>query len=174
MAPSTPPPPSSVRFAALTIASSASVVISATQTISRVEPTSAVRSGVASGIGVSVSRPLGLRLGAQIHRTLDADIVEMLVEKATGGALAAEPQHFKKIIIGRKLAEGVEMRAETVEHDAMNIDAAILAGADTARQPALIDQAGDEFDGAVLGDERGVESDLVDAVHDLTGRGRRC
>ena len=44
------------------------------------------------------------------------------------------------------------MRAEAIEHDAVNIDAAILAGPGAARQPALIDQAGDEIDGAVFGD----------------------
>jgi len=42
MAPSTPPPPSSVRLAALTMAPTSSVVMSATQISSRVAPTSAV------------------------------------------------------------------------------------------------------------------------------------
>jgi len=47
IAPSTPPPPSSVRFAALTIAAASSVVMSATQMSSRAVPTSAVtRAGV--------------------------------------------------------------------------------------------------------------------------------
>ena len=46
IAPSTPPPPRSDVFAALTIASTASVVMSATVTSSRAGPTSAEMSGV--------------------------------------------------------------------------------------------------------------------------------
>src|SRR5580700_2927298 len=45
MAPSTPPPPSRLPFAALTMASVASVVMSATQISSRVVPISAERMG---------------------------------------------------------------------------------------------------------------------------------
>src|SRR4051812_731808 len=45
MAPSTPPPPRSDVFAALTIASTASVVMSATMTSSRAGPTSTLRIG---------------------------------------------------------------------------------------------------------------------------------
>jgi hypothetical protein len=62
IAPSTPPPPSSERFAALTMASTASVVISATTTLSRAGPAAAVSMGVASRfIGSSItSRELRL------------------------------------------------------------------------------------------------------------------
>src|SRR2546429_9832735 len=45
MAPSTPPPPSSAWLAALTMASTSRVVMSATQISSRAVPTSAVRRG---------------------------------------------------------------------------------------------------------------------------------
>src|SRR5579872_4071825 len=159
MAPSTPPPPSSERFAALTIASSASVVMSATQTSSRAEPTSAEQSGVTCTMRAILSRPFGLRLGAQIDRALDADVVEMLVEKAARGALAADAQRFEEVEVGGQFARRVELLAEAVEHDAMHVDAAVLAGADAARQPALIDQTCDEFDGAIFGDQRRVERD---------------
>src|SRR5579864_211141 len=167
IAPSTPPPPSKVPLAALTMASTASVVMSATQISNRAAPTSATSSAGTSGIRTSLSRPFGLRFGPQIHRALYADIVEMLVEETAGGALAADMQHFEEIVVGRELAEGVEMGAEAVEHDAVNVDAAILPDPGAARQLALVDQAGDEVDGAVFADQRGVERDLVDAIHDL-------
>src|ERR1700722_6809276 len=173
IAPSTPPPPSKLRLAALTMASTASVVISATQISIRVAPTSAMSSAGTSGIKTSLSRPFGLRFGLQIHRALDADIVEMLVQKTPGGAPAADMQHVEEIVVGRKLAEGVEMGAETIEYDAMNVDAAVLPGPGAARQLALVDQAGNEVDGAVFADQRGIERDLVDAIHDLIGRRRR-
>src|SRR5579862_2512788 len=153
IAPSTPPPPRRLRLAALTMASTASVVMSATQISSRAAPTSAMSSAGASGIRASLSRPFGLRFGLQIHCALHADIVEMLVQETPGSALAADMQHVEKIVVGRKLAEGIEMGAEAVEHDAMDIDAAILSGADAARQLALVDQAGDEVDGAVFRSE---------------------
>src|SRR5580693_1515517 len=173
IAPSTPPPPSKLRLAALTMASTASVVISATQISSRAAPTSAMSSAGTSGIKTSLSRPFGLRFGPQIHRALHADIVEMLVQEAAGGPLAADMQHVEEIVVGRKLAEGVEMSAEPVEHDAVDVDAAILPGPGAARQLALVDQAGDEVDGAIFADQRGIERDLVDAIHDLAGRRRR-
>src|ERR1700722_18375792 len=152
IAPSTPPPPSRLRLAALTMASTASVVMSATQISIRVAPTSAMSSAGTSGIKTSLSRPFGLRFGRQIHRALDADIVEMLVQKTPGGALAADMQHVEEIVVGRKLAEGVEMGAEAIEHNAMDVDAAILPRPGAARQLALADQAGDEVDGAVFAD----------------------
>src|SRR5579864_4473108 len=167
IAPSTPPPPSKLRLAALTMASTASVGMSATQISNRAAPTSAMSRAGTSGIRTSLSRPFGLRLGPQIYRALHADIVEMLVEETAGGALAADMQHFEEVVVGRKPAEGVEMGAEAVEHDAVNVDAAILPDPGAARQLALVDQAGDEVDGAVFADQRGVERDLVDAIHDL-------
>ena len=39
--------------------------------------------------------------------------------------------------------------------------------AGAVRQAALVDQAGDEIDRAEFGEQRGVEGDFVDAVHDL-------
>src|ERR1700726_3821796 len=98
----------------------------------------------------------------------------MLVEATAAGGLAADIQHFEEIKVGRELAEGVEMGAEAIEHDAMDIDAAILPGPGAARQLALVDQTSDEIDGAVFADQRGIERDLVDAIHDLAGRRRRC
>ena len=89
----------------------------------------------------SLSRPFGLRFGAQIDCTLHADIVKVLVEETPRRALAADAKHVEEVVIGRQSAKCVEMRAEAVEHDTMYVDAAILARPDTARQPAMIDQA---------------------------------
>src|ERR1700752_4204195 len=144
MAPSPPPPPSSVRLAALTMASAASVVMSATQTSSRAAPIAAPASeeilAIVAGTRLSLSRPFGFRLGVQIDRALHADIVEVLVEEMPSGALATDVEHVEKIVIVRKPAGRVQMRAEAVEHDAMHVDAAVLSRTDAARQPALVDQ----------------------------------
>ena len=127
--------------------------MSATQTSSRAAPTSADKKRRYIGHArLAVSRPLGLRLGPQIDGALHADIVEMLVEETPRRALAADVQHFEEIVVGRELAERVEMRAEAIEHDAVDVDAPVLAGPGAARQPALIDQAGDELDGAIFVD----------------------
>ena len=52
----------------------------------------------------SVSCPLGLCFRSQIDGALYADIVEMLVEETSRRTPAADAQHFKKIVIGGKLA----------------------------------------------------------------------
>src|SRR5215469_5324949 len=152
MAPSTPPPPSNVRLAALTMASAPSVVMSATQTSSRVGPIAAPPSeeilAIRAGTRSSLSCPFGLRFGAQIDRALHADIVKVLVEEMPRRALAADVEHVKEVVIVRKSAVRVEMRAEAIEHDAMHID------------------------GAIFGKQRGVEGDLVDPIHDLARRHR--
>src|SRR5215472_15333861 len=120
MAPSTPPPPSSVRLAALTMASAASVVMSATQTSSRAGPIPAPASAeifaIAAGTRPSLSRPFSLRFGAQIDGAFHADIVEVLVEEAARRTLAAEMEHVEEVVVGRKSAGCVEMRAKPVEH----------------------------------------------------------
>src|SRR6202034_4788050 len=107
MAPSTPPPPSKLRLAALTMASTASVVMSATQISIRAAPTSAMSSAGASGIKRSLSRPLGLRFGLQIHRALHADIVEMLVHETAGGTAAAAKHPPQEHRVGRDPAARV-------------------------------------------------------------------
>src|SRR3984893_15956117 len=166
MAPSTPPPPSSERFAALTIASSASVVMSATQTSRCAAPTSAESSGFVSGMSAMLSRPLGLRLCPQVDGAFHADIGKVCVVKTPRRPLAVRPQHFEEIVVGRQSRGCVELRTEAIKHDAMHVDAAVLAGPDAARQTALIDQARDKFHGAVFRDQRRVESDFIEAVHD--------
>src|ERR1700724_3090698 len=122
------------------MASTASVVISATQISSRAAPTSATSSAGTSGIKTSLSRPFGLRFGRQVHGALDADIVEILIQETPGGAVCADMQHVEEIVVGRKLAESVEMGAEAIEHNTMDIDAAILPRPGAGRQLALVDQ----------------------------------
>src|SRR6516164_493186 len=173
MAPSTPPPPSSERFAALTIASSSSVVMSATQTSRCAAPISAENSGFTSGMAAMLSRPFGLRFRPQVDGAFHADIGEMLVEKAPRRPFAVGAQHFEEIIVGRQFRGCVEVCAEAVEQNAMHVDAPVLAGPNAARQTALIDQARDEFDGAVFRDQRRIEGDFIEAVHDLAGGGWR-
>src|SRR5215471_5932657 len=176
MAPSTPPPPSRVGLAALTIASAASVVMSATQTSSRAEPIAAPASeeilAIVAATSLSLSRLFRLRFGAQVDRALHADIVEMRVQKTPRCALAADAKHVEEVVIGRQPAERVEMRTKAVEHDAMHVDAAIFSRPYAARQPALVDQPRDEVDGAIFAKQRGVERNLVDSIHDLARRHR--
>src|ERR1700688_3193105 len=106
------------------------------------------------------SRPFRAGLGGEIDGALDPDIVEMRVEEVARRAAAAVAQHHEEIIVGAKLAVGRELAEGVVERDAMQLDAAVLARPGAVRQPALVDQAGDELDRAQLADQRGVEGDL--------------
>src|SRR5215469_770154 len=126
IAPSTPPPPSSEEFAALTMASSASVVMSATQISSRVLPTSAF-SGKIAGMASRLARPLGLRFGRDIDGAAHADIVEMGVEEFAGGALAAVAQHLEEAEIRVLLGIGGEALDHAFERDPVHIDAPVFA-----------------------------------------------
>src|SRR3984957_10197630 len=127
--------------------------MSATQISRRVTPISAVSKDGTSTIGPTISRPLGRRFGSQIHSAFDSDIREVFVEEQPGRALAAGVQHFEEIVVGRQFAERVEVRAKAIEHDTVDVDAAIFAGPGTAWQRALIDQARNEIDSAVFPDQ---------------------
>src|ERR1700730_16745041 len=118
------------------------------------------------------SRPFGLRLGRQVDRALLADIVEMRIEEIARGAASAVAQHDEEIVVGAELAVGRELAERIVERDAVQLHAAILARPGAVRQPALVDPAGRELDRTQLADERGIEGDFVDPVHDLLRRGR--
>jgi hypothetical protein len=63
------------------------------------EPRGTDRSEAASAMDCSLSRPLGLRLGTQVHRAFDADVAEMLVEETPRRALAADMPHLEEIVI---------------------------------------------------------------------------
>src|SRR3974377_1611 len=55
----------------------------------------------------SLSRPFGLRFGAQIDRALHTDIVEVLVEETPRGTLAADVEDLEEVVIGRKPGDRV-------------------------------------------------------------------
>src|SRR5678816_3877733 len=97
----------------------------------------------------------------------------MLAEEAARGAPAALAQHLEEVEIRIELRAGGQRLEHRVECDAMHVDAAVRAWRRTVRQAALIDHAGDEIDRAEFGEQRGVEGDLVDPVHDLALRVRR-
>src|ERR1043166_2859039 len=87
------------------------------------------------------SRPLRLRLGAQIDGGVAAEVVEMRGEEIARGAAAAVAQHDEEIVVGAELARGGEFAERLVERDAVHIDAAVLARPGAARQSLLVDQA---------------------------------
>src|ERR1035437_1964233 len=130
MAPSTPPPPSSERLAALTIAPTSSVVMSATRISSRVSPISALSNGGAAAfMADSLSRPLGADFGLQIDSAAHADVVEMRVEESPRRALPVGAQHLEEIVVGVEAAVRVELLGGGIERDPAHVDAPILAGA---------------------------------------------
>src|SRR6266567_1693219 len=138
MAPSTPPPPSSDVFAALTIASTASVVMSATQMSSRHAPIRALNKGEGSASMPAVlARPLGLRFSPEIDRAAHPEIVEMPGEEILRRAVAAIAQQFEEIVVRIELGAGCELPEGAVERNAMHVDAPIFARPHAARQPAL-------------------------------------
>src|SRR6185312_8962416 len=142
MAPSTPPPPSSDRFAALTIASTSSVVMSATTMSSWVLPISAV----SSVMRMSISSALGVDLGVEIDAALNADIGVMRVEEASRGALAELAQQLKRIVVVAQLAGGGEPFAQTLQDDAVDAQPPVFILAGAARNASGVDLAVDEFD----------------------------
>src|SRR5262245_53050981 len=116
IAPSTPPPPSRLVFAALTIASTSSVVMSATQISSRVGPIAAVRRGALMPLSLPQCR-FGYRplvelfrslLGRQVDGAPAADVAEMLVEEALRGCLAELAQPVEEFVVVVELAAVVE------------------------------------------------------------------
>src|SRR5260370_6555592 len=158
MAPSRPPPPRSEVFAALKTASPSSVVMSATTISSRAPRWLTDCTGVGGGIGAflnpSTSRPFRARLGAEVESAAHPDIVEMRIQEAARGATAVGAEHAEEVVIGRQLGIGRVCLLAVAQRDTMSIDAAVLAGPKAARQAVLVNQAGDELDGAVLRRQR--------------------
>src|SRR5688572_14634255 len=99
MAPSTPPPPSRVLFAALTMASTSSVVMSATVTSSRALPISALAKG-SGGI-----LRLAFRFG--IHRAALADASKMRGKKLLRRLAPACVELLKERVIVVQPAGGI-------------------------------------------------------------------
>src|SRR5262245_43990747 len=135
MAPSTPPPPSSDRLAAFTIASTSSVVMSATTMSRTVWPISA-ESAV---IRASISRAGSCGRGLEIHAGTHPDVVIVRIEKTARGPTAVGAQHLEEVIVGAKSARRVQRLGRAGKGDAMKINPAILSGAGATWQLALVD-----------------------------------
>src|SRR5262249_9000487 len=162
MAPSTPPPPKSARLAALTTASTASVVMSATRTSIRVDPMVAVTIGsvmttTLAQVGVARARDLrqlGAALGGYVHRAAIADVPEVRAQELARSLGAPVAQLEEEVIVGIELGACGEIVEDGVERDPVHVDPAILAFALAARQAALVDQPGDEIDRTGLRHQR--------------------
>src|SRR6476646_7499222 len=147
MAPSTPPPPSSERLAAFTMASTSSVVMSAT-TISRtVWPISAASAVMRASLSRAGRTGRGLKFQTGAH----TDVIVVRVQETARGATAVGTQHFKEIIVSTEPAGGVQRLRRPCKGDAMNVNPPVLPVTGTARQLALVDQFSDERDATQLG-----------------------
>ena len=103
------------RLAAFTIASSASVVMSATQTSSRAEPTSAETSGAfrhADDNAAAMSRPFGARFGARSTVLFTPISSKCSSRNRRAARLPLTCSISKEIVVGRQLAGGIEIGAE--------------------------------------------------------------
>src|SRR4029079_15237746 len=166
MAPSTPPPPSSERLAAFTIASTSSVVMSAT-TISRtVWPISAASAVMRASLSRAGRTGRGLKFQTGAH----TDVIVVRVQETARGTTAVATQHFKEIIVSTEPAGGVQRLRRPCKGDAMNVNPPVLPVTGTARQLSLVDQFSDERDATQLGHQCGVERNLVDPRQDLVVR----
>src|SRR5512143_10844 len=168
MAPSTPPPPSSERLAAFTIALTSSVVMSATTISSAVWPISAV----STVMRVTISPALGIDLGLEIDARARPDILIVSIEEAPRRTLAELTQQLEGFVIVAQLGRSRKPLSEPFQHDPVHVDAAILVRSGPVWQAPLVDQPVDKFDRAQFRQKRRIEGDLVDAAHDLARRGR--
>src|SRR5579883_760363 len=101
------------------------------------------------------------------------EIVDMRVEPAGGGAAAELFQIEEEFEIGVELADGAELSHRLLGLDEMDEQIAFPQTVDLwAGGAGFSDDPGHEGDGAELGDERGVEDDLVESIGDLR-RGAR-
>src|SRR6185437_265743 len=163
MAPSTPPPPKSDELAALTIASTSSVVMSATTMSRCVVPISAV----SKVIDATLSPVLGICLRLEIQAARYADIVVMRVEESARGTAPVISQHLEEVVIGVEPDAGVERLGRALERDPMEIDPPVLARLCSARQFAFVDQLPDEGKPTQFRHQRRIERDLVDPRQNL-------
>ena len=98
--------------------------------------------------------PVKARFGGKVESAAHADIVEVRVEKALRCLPPCGVKRAEELKVGFVFGVRLIHLFAVIERDAVGIDAAILAGAGTARQTPLIDEPGDKFDGAVFGQER--------------------
>src|SRR5207248_9915988 len=86
----------------------------------------------------ATSRPFCPGLGREIDRALAADIIEMRVEEVARRPPSTVAQHHEELVIRVQLAVGRELAERVVERDAVQLDAAVLAGPGAVRQPAFV------------------------------------
>src|SRR3954471_23538283 len=112
MAPSTPPPPSRLRLAALTMASTSSVVMSATRTCSRALPASAVTRGSAGGI-------FRVGLYRNIHRAAGSNSIVMRGEEPLRCLAAELMQRLEEFVVVIQSAGRIGGDRLFFQHNAM-------------------------------------------------------
>src|SRR5258706_3348413 len=170
MAPSTPPPPRSEVFAALTMASTSSRVMSPTTISRRVPWASAARTGASMPRivrGLCAARRASGELLAHIERALAAERGKILLEKAVGSGAADVAQMLEERPLDVELRARGHFVQFLVGRDAVKKHPPIAGLAGESAQKPAFDQAAHEADGAEFGNQRGVEGDLVDAVQDV-------
>src|SRR5687767_1834942 len=156
MAPSTPPPPKRLRLAALAMASTSKVVMSATMTSSRAAPTSAVSRDLLMGIFRG-------GLGGRIHRAVRSDSIKMRREEPSCRLAPALMQRLEKLVIVVQAAAGIGPFGDLVEHDAMQPQAPRTLFRHTVK----------DGEAAQFRQQRGVKGDLCGATDNLArGCGR--
>src|SRR5262249_39559264 len=110
-----------------------------------------------------------LRLGWS--NTIDcaaaADVVEVGVEETARCALTELAQHLEIFVVGLERAAGAERLVPPLHPDAGQPHPPEFARAHALRQSSLVDQLVDEGDAAQFREERGIETDFIDAGHDL-------
>src|SRR6185312_7905819 len=166
MAPSTPPPPSSERFAAFTMASTSSDVMSVTTMSRTVWPISAESAVMRASISRAGRSGCGLKFQAGAH----TDIVVVRVQETARGAAAVGTQHFEEVIIGVEAAGVIQRLRRPRKGNAMNVNPSVLPVTSTARQLALVDQLADERNATQLRHQGRVERNLVDPRQDFVLR----
>src|SRR6185312_7327167 len=158
MAPSTPPPPSSERLAAFTMASASSVVMSATTMSRTVWPISAA----SAVMRTSLSRTGGTGRRLKLQGGAHTDVVIVRVQETTRCTAPVGAQHFEEIIVGAEPAGCIQRLRRPRKGDAVNVNPPVLSVTGTARQLALVDQLADERNAAQFRHQRRVERNLVD------------
>src|SRR5918992_464997 len=113
MAPSTPPPPKRRRFGAFKMALTSSVGMSATTTLRRALPTSAVtRALFLAGI-------FRLGLGRRIDGAVRSDSIKMRRQEPACRLSPALMQRLEKPVIVVQAAAGIGPFGKLIEHDPM-------------------------------------------------------
>jgi hypothetical protein len=102
---------------------------------------------------------------AHVDAARGADRLLVLPDPGIGGGPAAVAQEFEKGHLGVELARSIEVVFERRCRDHMHVDPLVFLLVESV----LVDEPPHEFDGPHLGDEAGIEADLVQPVDDFIG-----